>query len=97
MAMLVVRNCTLHDEMMERFVEFGLHETPLGKKVYEIQREFSRAMAGWDQPDYEPDFDAGESWYPKELDDLDTRYYQICDEWMEFLNNYAKEQMEKAA
>ena len=77
---------SLHHEMMTRFKELKLDQHPIGKEVFKIQERFYRMMYDWTPPE-----DEGEPYFPKESDELDTKYFELNDEWMEYLNSYAKE------
>ncbi len=65
------RESVLHDKMMDLMETLGAHKTAQGAEVY-------RVMSAFD----------GQAWddYENPYDHLDDAYYEVCEEWMSFLN-----------
>lgn len=97
----------LHKELVALMQSFGLDKTEIGKKVYDIMFEFEPEVdcdeyveeEYWDDEEgeyyveEEENMDYGTVEYYG-LEELDNRYYEINDEWMEFLNKLFKEHLE---
>lgn len=67
----------LHDMMVRLFHKFKLHESKLGGKLYGVLCDFVV-----EEDDFEDDIFG----HPVVLgaNSLDNRYYEICEEWLEF-------------
>lgn len=81
----------LHELMMKYMAQFQFETNEIGSKVFQIMSEFvSWANKNSKYDRYHRDEDDDDDAYC-ELDNLDTRYYAINDNWYSFIENKIKE------
>lgn len=82
-------DCDLHCKMVDLFKKLEFHEHKIGGIIYKLQERFGTIL-------YEcVSEDEDESDEENGLDFLDDLYFKVNEEWMEYLNSYAKELFEK--
>ena len=89
---------TLHKEMVQRFEQLGLRQTPIGAQVHDVISGFRIETATEDEfccddeeegRSRDDGYRDGDVLNTGELDQLDERYFKISDEFCTFMEEYA--------